>query len=179
MAAIEAAFNATIDAETRLRYQMVLLAHQGKSAPEIARLTFRRPRTVVRALRRFAADGAAGVPYRVAPGPPPTVTDAWRVELERVIELSPRSVGVASAVWTTGLLAPYLAAATGVAVSPETVRRHLHAAGYVCKRPTWTLKRKAEEKAEYPGNAPGWRRSWRWHRPPLHPSPTCSPISRR
>ena len=48
--------------------------------------------------------------------------------------------------------------ATGVAVSLETVRRHLHAAGYVCKRPTWTLKRRAEEKAEYPGNAPGWRR---------------------
>ena len=59
----------------------------------------------------------------------------------------------------TRLLADYLATATGVAVGLETVRRALHAAGYVCKRPTWTLKRKAEEKAEYPGNAPGWRRS--------------------
>ena len=157
---------------------MVLLAHQGKTAPEIARLTFRRPRTVVRALRRFEAGGAAGVPYRVAPGPPPTVTAAWRAELVRVIALDPRAVGVKSAVWTTGLLAGYLAAATGVAVSPETVRRHLHAAGYVCKRPTWTLKRKAQEQAQYPGNAPGWRRSSRWHRPRLHPSPTCSPTSR-
>ena len=86
------------------------------------------------------------------------MTDAWRAELLRVIELSPRAVGVDSAVWTTRLLADHLAGATGVAVSPETVRRHLHAAGYVCKRPTWTLKRRAEEKAEYPGNAPGWRR---------------------
>jgi transposase len=87
------------------------------------------------------------------------VTEAWRAELVRVVELDPRTVGVKSVVWTTGLLAAYLAAATGVGVSLETVRRHLHAAGYVCKRPTWTLKRKAEEKAEYPGNAPGWRRS--------------------
>ena len=158
LAAVEAAFEATRDAETRLRYQMVLLAHQGQTAPEIARVTFRRARTVVRALQRFAAAGAAAVPYRIAPGGPPTVTAAWRAELVRVVEEDPRSVGVDSAVWTTGLLAAYLTRATGVAVSLETVRRHLHAAGFVCKRPTWTLKRKAEEQAQYPGNAPGWRR---------------------
>ena len=99
------------------------------------------------------------MPYRSAPGVPPTVTDAWRTELVRVVEVNPRTVGVDSAVWTTRLLAAYLAGATGVAVSLETVRRRLHAAGYVCKRPTWTLKRKAEEQAQYPGNAPGWRRS--------------------
>jgi transposase len=61
-------------------------------------------------------------------------------------------------VWTTQLLADYLTGATGISVGPETVRRRLHAAGYVCKRPTWTLKRKAEERAQSPGNAPGWRR---------------------
>jgi transposase len=88
----------------------------------------------------------------------PTVTAARRAELLRVIELSPRAVGVDGAVRTTRLLADYLAGATGVAVGLETVHRHLHAAGYVCKRPTWTFKRRAEEKAEYPGNAPGWRR---------------------
>ena len=158
-AEVEAAYNATADAETRLRYQMVLLAQQGQTAPAIARLTPRGPDTVVRALHRYEAGGLGAVPYRVPPGPPPTVTDAWRAELLRVVELSPRAVGVDSAVWTTRLLADHLAAATGVAVSLETVRRHLHAAGYVCKRPTWTLKRRAEGKAEYPGNAPGWRRS--------------------
>ena len=159
LAAVEAAFEATRDAETRLRYQMVLLAHQGKSAPEVGRLTRRPTRTVVRVVRRYRAGGVAAVPYRWSAGAPPTVTGAWRAELLRVVELSPRAVGVDSAVWTTRLLADYLAGATGVAVSLETVRRHLHAAGYVCKRPTWTLKRRAEEQAEYPGNAPGWRRS--------------------
>jgi transposase len=152
---VEAAYNATADAETRLRYQMVLLAQQGKTAPEIARLTLRGPDTVARVLHRYEAGGLAAVPYRVPPGPPPTVTDAWRAELVRVVELSPRAVGVDGAVWTTRLLAGYLAGASGVAVSLETVRRHLHAAGYVCKRPTWTLKREAEEQAAYPGNAPG------------------------
>jgi transposase len=138
---------------------MVLLAERGTAVPEIARLTLRPRWTVQRVLRRFRRGGLVAVPYRTAPGVAPTVTDAWRAELLRVIELSPRAVGVDSAVWTTRLLAAYLAEATGVAVGLETVRRRLHAAGYVCKRPTWTLKRKAEERADYPGNAPGWRRS--------------------
>ena len=158
-AAVIAAFNQTRDAETRLRYQMVLLAHQGRSAPEIAQLTLRQPRTVVRVLHRYLDGGIGAVPYRQAPGVAPTVTAAWRAELVRVIDLSPRAVGIASALWTTQLLASYLAGASGVTVSLETVRRELHAAGYVCKRPTWTLKRKAEERADYPGNAPGWRPS--------------------
>src|SRR6266545_3844443 len=128
--------------------------------------------------RDRAGDVPAAVPYRIAPGGPPTVTEAWRAELVRVVELDPRAVGVKRAVWTTRLLAAYPAGATGVAVSPETVRRRLHAAGDVCTRPTGTLKRKAAEQAEDPGNAPGWRRSWRWHRPPLHPSRTCWPTWR-
>ena len=138
---------------------MVLLAHRGQTAPEIARLTLRSHETALRVVRRFAAGGLAAVPRRPRPGVAPTVTDAWRDELLRAVELDPRAVGVDSAIWTTQLLAAYLAGATGVAVSLETVRRHLHAAGYVCTRPTWTLKRKAAEQAEYPGNAPGWRRS--------------------
>jgi transposase len=55
--------------------------------------------------------------------------------------------------WTTQLLAEYLTQKTGVAVGLETVRTSLHALGYVCKRPTWTLKRKAEEQPGYRGNA--------------------------
>ena len=61
-------------------------------------------------------------------------------------------MGVDSANWTTGLLASYLADQTGIAVSDETVRHALHAHGYVCKRPTWTLKRKAADQPGYVGN---------------------------
>jgi hypothetical protein len=60
---------------------------------------------------------------------------------------------VASANWTTGLLARYLAQQTGIAVSDETVRQYLPAHDYVCKRPTWTLQRRANEQDGYLGNA--------------------------
>ncbi len=141
------------DPDTRSRYQMMLLTQQGYTAPKIAAIVLRSEDTVRRVLKRFQAGGPDAVPRRYAPGGPRTVTPAWEAELVRVIDLDPHAVGVESATWTTGLLAAYLASATGIAVDQETVRLYLHAHGYVCKRPTWTLKRKAEEKPEWVGNA--------------------------
>jgi hypothetical protein len=46
-----------------------------------------------------------------------------------------------------------LAQTTGHRTGIETVRVHLHQAGYVCKRPTWTLQGKAEEQPEWAKNA--------------------------
>lgn len=146
-------YDATNDALLRLRYQIVLLAHQGRSVAEIADLVFRSRDTVERVLHRFLDSGIDALTRRTAPGKPLTVTPAWQTELLRVIDLDPHDVGVASANWTTSLLASYLAEQTGVAVSAETVRVYLHAHDYVCKRPTWTRKRKAEEQPDYVGNA--------------------------
>ena len=81
------------------------------------------------------------------------MTPARAAELRRVIEGDPHEVGVDSANWTTDLLADYLARTTGIAVDAEAVRVDLHAHDYVCKQPTWTLKRKAQEQEGYVGNA--------------------------
>jgi putative transposase len=148
-------YDQTHDANTRLRYQIVLLAHQGYSVPQIARLVLRSDDMVRRVLHRYQEAGLDAVPRRSPPGRERTVTPAWEAELLRVIDLDPHEVGVPSANWTTGLLATYLAQVTGIAVDPETVRLYLHAHDYVCKRPTWTLKRKAQEQAGYLGNAYG------------------------
>ena len=152
-------FEATREAETRLRYQMVLLAGEGRTAAQVARLVRRSHDTVLRVLRRYQARGPDGVPRRRPPGRRPRRPAAWDAELLRVIELDPHAVGVRSAVWTTGLLAAYLLRATGHRAGLETVRQRLHRAGYVCKRPTWSLKRKAEEDPAWAKSGYGWRRS--------------------
>ncbi len=152
LAEVQARYNATSDANLRLRYHMILLAHQGRSVAEIAELVFRSRDTVERVLKRFRDEGLDALPRRCAPGSAPTITSEWTTELLHVIELDPHAVGVNSANWTTGLLATYLAERTGIAVSDETVRQALHAHDYVCKRPTWTLKRKAAEQPNYVGN---------------------------
>lgn len=150
-------YETTTNAKLRLRAHIVLLAHQGRSVAEIAAIILRSRDTVERVLKRFLQGGIAALPPRTAPGRAPTVTPAWKAALLRVIDLDPHTVGVRSANWTTSLLATYLAAQTHVAVTAETVRLYLHAAGGVCKRPTWTLKRKAEAQPGYVGNACGWR----------------------
>ena len=63
-----------------------------------------------------------------------------------MIELDPHEVGEETANWTTERLAKYLAQHTGIQVTEETVRVYLHAHDYVCKRPTWTLERRAKRK---------------------------------
>jgi transposase len=150
---LRARYDATDDADLRLRYQMILLSYQGRSVAEIAAIVFRSRDTVERVLKRFRDGGLDAVPRRFAPGSSPTTTPAWTAELLRVIDLDPHTLGVEHASWTTGLLATYLAERTGIAVSAETVRSTLHAHDYVCKRPTWTLKRRAEEQPNYVGNA--------------------------
>jgi len=144
-------YEETTNAETRTRYQMIVLAQQGHRVPQIARMVLRSEDTVARVLKRFVAGGLDAIPRRTSPGRQRSVTVAWEAELIRVIELDPHEVGQETANWTTELLAEYLGQQTGITVTHETVRVYLHAHGYVCKRPTWTLRRKAEEKADYVG----------------------------
>ena len=146
-------YESSPDPETCRRYQMVWPAHRGQRVPQIARAVLRSEDTVTRVLHRFLDGGLGAVPRRAPPGADRRVTPAWEAELLRVVELDPHDVGVASANWTTGLLAAYLARHTGIAVGGERVRQYLHAHGYVCKRPTWTLRRRASEQAGYRGNA--------------------------
>ena len=143
------------NAETRTRYQMLLLSLQGQKSSQIAQHVVRSQDTVERVLKRFLLDGLDAVPRRTAPGRARTVTAAWEAELVRVIEMDPHEVGPDTANWTTTRLAQYLGQHTGIQVTEETVRMYLHAHDYVCKRSTWTLRRKAEEKADYVGNACG------------------------
>ena len=137
----------------RTNCHVVLLADEGRTMAEIAWLVRRGRDQVGKILHRFQREGIGGLVPRKHTGRPLGVTPAWLVELQRVIELDPRSVGVDSAVWTTRLLADYLEHATGRRTGIETVRVHLHRLGYVCKRPTWSLKRKSTDQAGWVKNA--------------------------
>src|SRR5260370_31551108 len=134
---------------------MLLLSAKGQSATQMAQTVLRSQDTVVRVLKRFITGGVEAVPRRTAQGRERTVTAAWEAELLRVIELDPHEVGQDTANWTTERLAEYLCEQTGIQVTEETVRVYLHAHDYVCKRPTWTLRRKADAQANYVGNASG------------------------
>lgn len=151
--AVAERYERTRGAVERTNCQIVLLADEGRHAPEIAWLVRRGPHPVRKVLRRFQAEGVAGLRPRKAPGRAVQVPPTWLAELQRVIEVDPHTVGVDSAVWTTRLLADYLGRVTGHRTGIEAVRVHLHRLGYVCKRPTWSLKRTASEQAGWVKNA--------------------------
>jgi transposase len=151
-AELERRYHSTRDAETRTRYQMVLLNAQGQTPPRIAQLVRRSPDTVRRVLKRYLTGGPDAVPHQPHPGQPPHYPPAWEAELVRVADLDPHQVGVDSALWSCRLLADYLAEATGHRAGIETVRIALHRTGFVCKRPRWVLTRKATSQ-------PGWAKN--------------------
>jgi hypothetical protein len=64
------------DAETRTRYQMLLLSLQGRTSSQIAQMVLRSQDTVVRVLKRFLTGGLDAIPRRTAPGRERTVTAA-------------------------------------------------------------------------------------------------------
>jgi transposase len=151
--AVSERYEHTRNAVERTNCQIVLLADEGRHAQEIAWLVRRGPDQVRKVLHRFQAEGLVGLTPRKAPGRALQVTPAWLAELQRVIDLDPHTVHVSSPVWTTRLLSIYLQEVTGHKTGIEAVRVHLHRLGYVCKRPTWSMKRKSTEQAGWVKNA--------------------------
>src|SRR5215472_2674080 len=96
------------DAETRTRYQMLLLSLAGQKSSQIAHTVLRSQDTVERVLKRFLAGGLDAVPRRTAPGRARTITADWEAALGRLLERDPHKGGHYKDNWTTERLAQYL-----------------------------------------------------------------------
>ena len=68
LAELRRRYEETPDAETRTRYQMLLLSSRGQTSGQLAQKVLRTQDTVVRVLKRFFTGGLDAVPRRSAPG---------------------------------------------------------------------------------------------------------------
>ena len=164
LAALAALYRTTREARLRTRAQMVLLAlEQRLAAPAIAAIVREDEETVRRWLKRYRAEGIAGLRDRPMPGSPGKVTAAYREALLAAVRRRPRSLGQPFSLWTLRRLADYLAEQTGVRVSYETVRRLLAAAGIVLSRPQHTISspdpEDATKKRRLKPSATGYQRA--------------------
>lgn len=133
-------YRTTKDARLRTRAQMVLLASEkGLKVHEVAPLVRESEDTVLRWLKRYAAEGLEGLTDAPRSGRPSQVTAEYRAELLTKVRRRPRSLGLPFSLWTLQRLADYLAEQTGIRVSVETVRRLLQAAEIVFSRPQHTI----------------------------------------
>jgi transposase len=133
----------------RRRVQIVLLAQARYSIAEIARITRQSAWTVRRWLHRFEAEGCAGLVDAPRSGRPPAVTLAIELFLREAVAKSPRDYGYARPGWTTALLARLVRRQFKRSVTAECVRQHLAQVDGVCRRPTWTVKHRAQEQPGY------------------------------
>jgi transposase len=117
-----------------LRAQMVLLSERHHSVPQIAAL-HRCGQDVVRGwLHRYQDRGVAGLHDLPRSGRPPKDRLARQI-VDAQASQSPRCAGLVQSCWTVALLAAFLAARFGLALSPSSVRRHLKAADWRWRRP--------------------------------------------
>jgi transposase len=138
--ALDDVYRATRDVRVRTRAQMVFLAvEQRLSVAEIAAIVRESEETVRRWLKRFQAEGIAGLYDRYRAGAPRKVTPAFRELLLFTVRRRPRSLGLPFSLWTCQRLADYLAEQTGIRVRDETVRVYLKAADIVLSRPQHTI----------------------------------------
>ncbi len=148
------------DRLVRQRSHIVLLATELETQIEVARVVHCSPATVSETLARYQAGGRSALRRRRSQRPGSARrTLAWQQALAKAMEQGPAACGVPRPTWTAPLLASYLAEQTGIAVGERTVRRGLESLDYVCRRPTWTVRHKAEEQPDYLPKRRGSRHS--------------------
>ena len=125
-------YRTTHDVRLRTRAQMVLLVEeQHLSVGAIAAIVRESEGTVRCWLKRYVAEGIAGLRSVVGGGAPVKVTQAYKDQLLQVVRRRPRSLGQPYSMWTLQRLVDYMAEQTGIRVQDETVRVHLKAAEIV------------------------------------------------
>jgi transposase len=138
------------DRLVRHRSHIVLLATELETQIEVAQVVRCSPDVVRRTLALYRDGGRMALRRRQSQKVRAAQrTLSWQKVLADAMEHGPEACGVPRPTWTAPLLADYLAEKTGVTVSERTVRRGLESLGYVCRRPTWTVRHKAEEQPDY------------------------------
>jgi transposase len=150
---LEQALSAARDARLYRRIEAVLLVAEGQMVSEAARRVRASRLSVRRWVGRYLAAhdiaALADQPRRGRPRSAPRLTPG---RLAAALARSPRNCGYQATTWTVPLLGHYLCQRHGVTVSPCTLRRRLHQAGYRWKRPRYVYAGRAVHLAQKKGH---------------------------
>jgi transposase len=149
---LAAALEAAREARVYRRVEALLLVAEGHSVAEAARHCHVDRSSVHRWLARYGAGrDATALADRPRGGRPRQSSRLTPRRLAVVLARDPRRCGYRATSWTVPLLAHYLAAQEGVAISARTLRRRLHEADYRWKRPRYVYAGRATHLAQKKG----------------------------
>ncbi|WP_244627639.1 helix-turn-helix domain-containing protein [Microvirga tunisiensis] len=148
---LTAALAAAREARVYRRLEALLLVTEGHSVAEAARRCRVDRSSVHRWLAQYRTEHEATAlidrPRSGRPRRHPRLTPR---RLAAALARDPRRCGYQATSWTVPLLAHDLAA-KGIAVSPRTLRRRLHEAGYRWKRPRYVYVERAAHLVQKKG----------------------------
>ena len=126
------------------RAQMVLLSAQRRTVPEIARIYAVESKTVRKWLRRFDAEGPAGLCDEPRSGRPRKLTDGVRTKLVEMVQQDPEQSGYRATFWTVAMLVLALTDKLRVQLSVSSIRTALHRAKLAWGRPRLAMPAKTD-----------------------------------
>lgn len=125
----------------------LLMSADGASNRAIGQATGLSSDGVTHIRRRWRQRGMAALVDRPRSGRPTKVTGAYRRQLRTALKAGPRAFGYLFTVWSVPRLNAHLKQVTGVSFSETRLRKLMHDAGFVFRRPKHTLKGKRNETA--------------------------------
>jgi transposase len=134
------------DSRLRLRAHILLLLDDGRAWDDIAATLYCSTRTIARWQQRFHSHGLAGL-YGHRPGPKGLGAGWAALVATWILQATPRAFGFVRSRWCCAALALLLWQQYRLDVSRETVRRWLHQAKLVWRRPRPVLRRPDPERA--------------------------------
>jgi len=151
---LAAALSTAREARVYRRLEALLLVAEGHPVAEAARRCRVNRSSVHRWLAQYQAEHeATALRDRPRSGRPRLHHTLTPRRLAATLARDPRRCGYQATSWTVPLLAHDLAA-KGLAVSPRTLRRRLHEAGYRWKRPRYVYSQRTTHLPQKKGGSP-------------------------
>lgn len=145
---LEHAINSSPYPEVRQRAIAIRLLHLGQSPEQVAQAVMVTSNTIYAWYKRWRTTGAAGLRDGHRTGRPTKADRTYITELERVLELDPRTLGLPFTIWTLNRLRLYLAEQTDILLSYTRFRALMRREGYRWKEPKHDLSHLQDRPAQ-------------------------------
>ncbi len=171
LAEVEQSINGSPYPEVRQRAIAIRLLHLGQSPQQVAQIVLVTSNTIYAWHKRWRAQGISGLRDGHRTGRPAKADQAYLKELERVLEIDPRTLGLPFTIWTINRLRLYLAEQTEILLSYTRFRALLSREGYRWKEPKHDLSHLQDRPAQ---ETTAQIMEWLKKTSPLTPSPTAN-----
>jgi transposase len=144
--------------ESRYNHRLhgVLLVAQGMTCPEVAGMLGDAPRSVENWVRRFEAEGLAGLQEGERPGRPRRLDSQQLAEVDAVLRKTPRAVGMSGNFWDGKTLAAWIKRQYGTCLGVRQSQRLFRQLGFPLRKPRPMVaqadpeRQKAHKKNSWP-----------------------------